>query len=142
MFRCAGGVGHGCYLVIHRNVSASAKKFGNIQIEKKIMEDFIGNLEPMLHQLINLFLIILILAFVFRPLLNYLAVNRKIEYQKRILKELKAENGIFEDESTDIANNEQNSAPPPHKEGESAAVVNDFTPEQAEAIVKKTLRNG
>ncbi len=107
------------------------------------MEDFIGNLEPVLHQLINLFLIILILAFVFRPLLNYLAANRKIEYQKRILKELKAENGIFEDESTDIAaDNKQNPAPPPGKKGEPASVANDFTPEQAEAIVKKTLRNG
>jgi len=107
------------------------------------MEDFIGNLEPVLHQLINLFLIILILAFVFRPLLNYLAVNRKIEYQKRILKELKAENGIFEDESSDIAaENEQNTAPAPGKEGEPASMANGFTPEQAEAIVKKTLRDG
>lgn len=107
------------------------------------MEDFIGNLEPVLHQLINFFLIILVLAFVCRPLLNYLAVNRKIEYQKRILKELQAENGILEDESTDIAaDNEQNSVPLPRKDSKSASVVNDFTPEQAEAIVKKTLRNG
>jgi len=110
---------------------------------KKIMEDFIGNFEPVLHQLINFFLIILVLAFVCRPLLNYLAVNRKIEYQKRILKELQAENGILEDESTDIAaDNEQNSVPLPRKDSKSASVVNDFTPEQAEAIVKKTLRNG
>ncbi|MFW8600816.1 hypothetical protein ACOHYD_04980 [Desulfobacterota bacterium M19] len=107
------------------------------------MEDFIGSLEPVLHQLINIFLIILILAFILRPLLNYLAVNRKIEYQKRILKELKAENGILEDESTDIASdNEQNTPPAPGKDGESASVANNFTPEQAEAIVKKTLRDG
>ncbi len=107
------------------------------------MADFIGNLEPVLRQLINLFLIILILAFVLRPLLNYLAANRKIEYQKRILKELKAENGILEDESTDItADNEQNSAPPPGREGGAASMANNFTPEQAEAIVKKTLRDG
>ncbi len=107
------------------------------------MEDFIGNLEPVLHQLINLFLIILILAFVFRPLLNYLAVNRKIEYQKRILKELQAENGILEDEATDItADNKQNMAPASGKEDEPDSLANDFTPEQAEAIVKKTLRDG
>ncbi|VAW40547.1 hypothetical protein MNBD_DELTA03-485 [hydrothermal vent metagenome] len=110
---------------------------------KKVMAEFIGNLEPVLRQLINLFLIILILVFVLRPLLNYLAVNRKIEYQKRILKELKAENGIFEDESTDIAaENGQNPDSPSYKNGEPDSGVNDFTPEQAEAIVKKTLRDG
>ncbi len=107
------------------------------------MTDFIGNLEPVLRQLIDFFLIILILVFVLRPLLNYLAVNRKIEYQKRILKELKAENGIFEDESSDIAaNNEQNPTPPADRKGKAASMVNEFTPEQAEAIVKKTLRDG
>lgn len=107
------------------------------------MADFIGNLEPVLRQLINLFLVILILAFILRPLLNYFAVNRKIEYQKRVLKELEAENGVFEDDSSDIAgNNEHNQTPSAGKEGNAASGVNEFTPEQAEAIVKKTLRDG
>ncbi len=107
------------------------------------MADFIDNFEPVLRQLINLFLIILILAFILRPLLNYFAVNRKIEYQKRVLKELEAENGLLEDDSSDIAaNNEQNPTPPAGKEGKAASTVNEFTPEQAEAIVKKTLRDG
>jgi uncharacterized membrane protein len=52
------------------------------------MSIFIDNLEPIFRQFLYLILIIFFMAFLVRPLLHYLAVNREIEHKKRLIKQL------------------------------------------------------
>ncbi len=65
------------------------------------MIDFIlRNLEPILRQIIYLAIIILILAFFVRPLLNYFAVNREIEQKRKLQRDIME----IKDQSSDNAN--------------------------------------
>jgi|GEM_PF-5599541 len=99
------------------------------------MNSFINQLEPIFRQFINLALIVIFMAFVVKPILNYFSVNREIEHKKRLVKELQEARGLGDvDELSD-------DEPDAHSDRDKLREMANNSPEHAENTVKKMLHD-
>jgi flagellar biosynthesis/type III secretory pathway M-ring protein FliF/YscJ len=99
------------------------------------MDSFISHLEPVFRQFINLALLVIVMAFLVKPLLHYFAVNREIEHKKRLVKELQDSRGILDDD--ELGDDENETLSDQEKLQRMAAE----SPERAGNAVKKMLHD-
>jgi len=102
------------------------------------MDSLINVIEPVIYQILYFSLIIIILAFLVKPLLNYFVVNRQIENKKKLLKEIQAtcdDTGKYTKTSEETT---ESNSPTNQEELQRIAAA---SPEKAEAIVKKMLQD-